>query len=611
MSSPSNHDDVLGIHRELTILYATETGNAQDIAERLARYCRRLYISARVFSIDDYSIEDIISETLMIFVIATAGSGKEPRSMTPFWNMLLRADLPEDLFDHLEFAVFGLGDSTYEKFCWPAKLLSRRLASLGATEIAERGEADDQHPLGLEGAYDPWTTKLSEALLELFPLPPGAEIAPDTIPEPRVSIIEGAASSTTNGLTREVDSYRATVSSNKRITAKDWYQDVRHLDLDFEEDIKCESALFIVGLHAHEPSSYEPGDIAVIAPEAPEADVEAFLISMGWANIADEPFSIRHTLPDQSLPPHLPSKLTLRVLFTKYLDINAIPRRSFFALLRYFTTDQLETEKLEEFLSPEGTDDLYDYCQSVRRTIREVLDEFRSAKIPREYLFDLFPPLRPREFSIASSRHRHPRRMQLCVAIVNYRTKLKIPRKGVATTYIASLQPGDKINIRLKKGLIQLPEDGDIPLICVGPGTGIAPVRAVIEERTRLDFYNNTLYQGCRSASKDQHYGEEFGALADEKKLIYRVACSRDNPPGVKRTYVQDLIAQDAKRIWDLVGTRGAWVYICGSSNKMPAGVKLAIQEAAVAHGKLSDEDAKEFIATMEREGRLIEDCWD
>ena len=81
-------------------------------------------------------------------MIATAGSGKEPRSMTPFWNMLLRADLPEDLFDHLEFAVFGLGDSTYDKFCWPAKLLSRRLAILGATEIVERGEADDQHQLG-------------------------------------------------------------------------------------------------------------------------------------------------------------------------------------------------------------------------------------------------------------------------------------------------------------------------------------------------------------------------------------------------------------------------------------------------------------------------------
>lgn len=150
---------------------------------------------------------------------------------------------------------------------------------------------------------------------------------------------------------------------------------------------------------------YAPGDIAVIEPEAPAADVEAFLQCVGWLDDADKPFAIKHVLTDQSLPAHLPRTLTLRTLFTKYLDISAVPRRSFFALLRYFTTDELEQEKLDEFLSPEGADDLYDYCQSVRRTIREVFEEFKNVKVPKEYLFDLFPPLRPREFSIASSAH--------------------------------------------------------------------------------------------------------------------------------------------------------------------------------------------------------------
>lgn len=92
--------------------------------------------------------EDIISETFIIFVIATAGTGKEPRSMSSLWTMLLRSDLPDDLFEDLDFAVFGLGDSAYEKFCWPAKLLGRRLVSLGAQEICERGEGDEQHHMG-------------------------------------------------------------------------------------------------------------------------------------------------------------------------------------------------------------------------------------------------------------------------------------------------------------------------------------------------------------------------------------------------------------------------------------------------------------------------------
>jgi sulfite reductase alpha subunit-like flavoprotein len=102
--------------------------------------------------LDAYSIDvvqsDLISETLVLFVISTTGSGAEPRAMSLMWKTLLRSDLPADLFDDLSFAVFGLGDTSYEKFCWPAKKLSRRLVSLGATEICDRGEGDDQDPLG-------------------------------------------------------------------------------------------------------------------------------------------------------------------------------------------------------------------------------------------------------------------------------------------------------------------------------------------------------------------------------------------------------------------------------------------------------------------------------
>ena len=91
---------------------------------------------------------DLISESIVVFVISTTGSGVEPRSMTPLWTNLLRSDLPSDTFEDLPYTVFGLGDTGYEKFCWAAKKLSRRLQSLGATEFHERGEADEQHPLG-------------------------------------------------------------------------------------------------------------------------------------------------------------------------------------------------------------------------------------------------------------------------------------------------------------------------------------------------------------------------------------------------------------------------------------------------------------------------------
>ncbi|KAJ7183107.1 riboflavin synthase domain-like protein [Mycena filopes] len=558
----------MSAERSVLILYATRTGTAQDVAERLARQCRRLHFTCRVLSTDKYSLSDLISETLVLFVISTTGSGL-------MWKTLLRSDLPSDLFDELSFAVFGLGDSAYEKFCWAAKKLSRRLVSLGATEICERGEGDDQDPLGMDGALESWMERIQQSLLLLYPLQPDVEVIPaTTIPPARVSMVPDIASTSSSSV--KSGFYTSTVRCNTRITAGDWYQDVRHLEFDFEEDIQ-----------------YSPGDVAVIRPCALSSDVESFLTSVGWLDVADVPFRIKQTMKDQSLP-DMHDVETPRALFTQYLDFSAVPRRSFFEYLRYFTADELEREKLDDFLSREGADDLYE-------TIREVLAEFRHVKIPLDYIFDVFPPMRPRQFSIASSVKRFPSQVHLCVAIVKYRTKLKVPRRGVCTTFLAALQPGDRVEIGLQGGLIKLPSDNNTPVICIGPGTGVAPMRAVIQDRLQRGARDNTLYFGCRSATKDQHYGPEWGACRD---LVYRAAFSRDGPEGTKRIYVQDLMQEDCRADMDPAHRR------CHSSNKMPAAVKNALRFAAETYGKLAPAAAEDFISGMEAKGQLIEECW-
>ncbi|KAI0776652.1 riboflavin synthase domain-like protein [Trametes elegans] len=598
-SSSSAVPDHTDAHDEptLTILYATETGTAQDVADRLARLSRALAIRARVHSMDAYPPTELINEHLVIFVVSTTGTGREPRAMTPLWNMLLRADLPHDLFEDLAFAVFGLGDSAYEKFCWPAKLLSRRLLKLGASELCPRGEGDEQHHLGIDGALGPWMKQLAAVLAQVYSSSDkGLDKELDSLPPARVSISDaapGAQLTRKAPLVADREYHLAKVTCNKRLTAEDWYQDVRHFEFAFEDDIQ-----------------YDPGDVAVIHPEASSSDVEAFLSCIGWANSADAPIDIKHSLKDQSLPDHLPTTTTLREIFTRYVDLNAVPRRSFFALLRHFAQDELEREKLDEFLTEEGADEMYEYCQRPRRTIREVLEEFRSVKLPREYVFDLFPPLRPRQFSIASSVKKHPRSIHLCIAIVQYRTMLKIPRRGVCTSWLAGLKPGDQLQIGVQKGFISLPTDRTTPVICVGPGTGVAPMRAVIQERIHDGIHENTLYFGCRSASKDHHYGAEWAQYAAAGALAYRAAFSRDGAAGEARTYVQTLVERDAARVWELVGARGAWVYISGSANKMPAAVRAAIRHALVSEGRMEEQDALEYVAKMEKEGRLIEECW-
>ncbi|KAJ3742934.1 hypothetical protein DFH05DRAFT_1498607 [Lentinula detonsa] len=584
------------LDRQALILYATETGTAQEVADRVARECRRVHIQSRVISMDAYPAEDLLTETLVIFIVSTTGSGAEPRSMTVFWKKLLVSNLPPDLLEDVHFTVFGLGDTAYEKFCWPAKRLTRRLEGLGAFKLCECAEGDEQHILGIDGAFEPWLRTLSNALLELMPLSPGLHIIPSgQTPSARVSLKTYSDHQLTLNDPLEYDNeyHSATVKCNTRITSQDWHQDVRHIELEFEDDIE-----------------YSPGDVALLHPIVNEDEVESFLSQMGWGNFADDLLEINHVYTDQSLPDHLPRYSTLRSIFSRYLDFNAVPKRTFFEYICHFTSDEAEKERLTEFLSSEHADELYDYCFRVRRTIQEVLSDFRHVRVPKDYIFDVFPPLRPRQFSIASSLKKHPRSIHLCVAMVKYKTKLKIPRRGVCSMYISRLRPGHQLRIGILKGFIRLPTNNGVPIICIGPGTGVAPMRAVIEERIQTQAYDNTLYFGCRSAEKDQHYASEWQEYSADYNLTYRIACSRDGPEGVKKTYVQDLMIEDAARIWKLLDELGAYVFISGSSNKMPAAVKAALRHAVMTCGSRSEEEAFQYTLELEKNMRLIEECW-
>ncbi|KAG2064219.1 riboflavin synthase domain-like protein [Suillus decipiens] len=457
--------------RELLILYATETDTAEETADRIARECRRVRFHCRVQSMNTY-------------------------------------DLPDELFEDMDFCVFGLGDTAYEKFCWPAKKLSRKVQNLGGHEICSRGEGDEQHRLGIDSVLNPWI----ECLLEQDNVPAGR-------PPPRVSLsnLASGALLDPDPLDEDTKFHTASVKFNRRINAEDWFQDERHFEFSFEDDIK-----------------YNPGDVVVIHPCAVASEVDSFLVTMGWANVADDFFTIEHTMLDQTLPDHLPKIL--------------------------------ECEKLDDFVSTEGADELYDYCQHVKRTTWEVLSEFRSARIPR--------------FSIASSIELHPREIYLCIAIVRYRMKLKIHRKGVCTSYLSRLKSGDTFPIGLRKGFVSLPTHLNTPVVCVGPGTGIGPMRAVIEQRMHEGHTNTTLYFGCRSAHKDQHYHSEWESHAEERKLRYHAACSCDGSEGIKRT--------DTQYIWTMLGQQRG-ILNSGSSNKMLAAVREVVRGA--------------YIATMEREG--------
>ncbi|CAO3637396.1 unnamed protein product [Mucor hiemalis] len=576
--------------RSLVILYGSETGCAHDVAENLGRQARRRHFKTKVMAMDHFDKSLLIEEKLVIFVCSTTGQGAEPANMKKFWKFLLRKNLPNDILSDLDCAVIGLGDSSYRKFNFPSKKLHKRLIQLGANMLIDRGDCDDQHYLGLDGAFIPWAKELWEKVMAKYPT--RKDLIPDDVLLPPSFRMEFVTDETPQKQITLPDEFDLTVKQNTRITATDHFQDVRHIELT------CDSPEF----------KYDPGDIVVITPQNLRAEVDLMLEFFGWSEYADKLIRFIPANEDHVLPAHWPSIMTFRDLFVYHLDIFGVPRRSFFEMLAYFTTDENHTERLREFASPEGQEDLWSYCMKPRRNMGEILFDFKPFHIPFDYMLDLFPQLQPRSFSIASSLNAHPKTMELCVAIVKYKTKLRKIRRGVLTKWLSTLVTGDVIpRARITKGTMTLPPNEDIPLIAIGPGTGIAPMRSFIEERIHNGAKDNVLLFGCRYQDKDFYYKDQWKEYSDNDQLKLITAFSRDQDDKV---YVQDRIRQNSSLIWDLIENQQAKVVLSGSLDKMPGEVAYAFKQVFMKEGGLDAEEAEEYFNQMNRSGQYQEECW-
>ena len=365
---------------------------------------------------------------------------------------------------------------------------------------------------------------------------------------------------------------------NYRLTPITHFQDVRHLIFTSPETF-----------------TYLPGDILMIRPRNPERDVQLMLNMMEWTSIADEPLLFHHTNKTSQSPfdpPPIPSssipqRMTLRRLLTNNLDINAIPRRSFFSSIASCTSDETQKHRLLEFASPELSEDLHDYATRPRRSILETLHDFHTVRIPFRYATTVLPILRGRQFSIASggellhqlpqtadqeqllglssnpylapaapSQPGHGTRIDVLMALVSYRTVLKRLRQGTCSRYISPLPIGSELLVTLQRGSFGLkPSDIKQPVLLVGPGTGLAPMRALIWQRKAWaeDYMKRreaqrtadgvadaasasecvgetVLMFGARSKEADYFFESEWAELARHKHFPFRVltAFSRD-----------------------------------------------------------------------------------
>ncbi|GAM34903.1 hypothetical protein TCE0_015r02790 [Talaromyces pinophilus] len=648
-----------GSTRSALIVYGSETGNAQEVAEELGRIAERLHFVTHVKECNDVEAITLASHSLVIFVVSTTGQGDFPLNARGFWKTLLLKRLPATFLSGVKYTQFGLGDSSYPKFNWAARKLRKRLSQLGATEIYPCGEADEQHPEGLEGTFLPWATNLRNRLLDQYPLPEGLQPIPDDVQLPPKWILEESSTETVSLMDPDQekqdllleehiephlyrlepdrrpipDTFTATLTQNKRVTPQGHWQDVRHLCLTTSETLP-----------------YSPGDMISIIPKNFVVDVDEMLKLMGWADVADKPLSfapgaLLQGRPRDQLPaPPIPylantevSSVTLRTLLTEYLDIRAIPRRSFFANIAHYTTDEQHKERLLDFTNPEFINELWDYTTRPRRSILEVLHDFDTVKIPWQHAASVLPVIRGRQFSIASGGElkRLPNKsngtkFELLIAIVKYRTILKKIREGVCTRYLSVLRPGSTLKVQLQRGglnptLKQLVG----PAVLVGPGTGLAPLRAMIWEKaamikasregqleTQLPTIGSTiLLFGGRNRAADYFFEDEWDQLEKEGLLNLQVvtAFSRDQQ---QKVYVQDRIREHAEAIFNMLHEDGGSVFICGSSGRMPQAVREALiecfqhQDASSGTNTYNREQAEHFLLEMEKTGSYKQETW-
>lgn len=771
----NNHvDDPQGqLKNTITILYATDSGNSQDLANLLAVRLRRLTVSNTitntlkddqnpdsfkpianivVSSMDEYLSDfvDVLntpndpSKTNLLFcLVSTAGQGEMPRTATRFWKFLLRRNLPKNLLSRFRFSTLGLGDSSYPRYNWAVRKFHTRLLQLGAQDLAnvknhvtnsdnvdstvkepviERAEADEQDPdHPPDQVFSEWQKKIlgyldsmkefqdpdtGVGLLNDIPdsvlLPP---IDPITVEEgldekDKHSVLEQALTRLPeqNSKTDANQLTFANVSSIYRTTSDSHFQDVQAIVLDFpiSED-KPDSYM-----------SYEPGDTVALYPTNDPEMVDDVLEHLGWSLVADKPLKVTDSLvqrivndgvtiyPNKSGSlPKLVQPVTLRTLFTHHFDINAVPRRSFFASIYRFSILRddddpalsREREKLYEFGFTSDEDllqDLYNYANRPRRSIAETIQEFHTLgnkNVPIEYFAEIFPILRPRLFSIATSDSgivsvkngngeiTKVRRLELCIALVKYQTILRKIRVGTCSRWLkedvapAVNSCNDK---KERKVLVSLQRNNLLkaasfpsslntilqpteptkpqPLVIIATGTGVAPVRSLIQyyfdpliehHSKNKDTIDNSqitqllrnvpdihLFFGVRNFANDFHFREDWYQLLSHpltsQKFHMYCAFSRDSqsqPSSSKvaqdtqvsqnsaaatasltsfvtfknftystGVHIQALLYDARSNLSNLLLNKSASIYICGAAGKFPVETRRALVTA------LSDE---------------------
>ena len=536
--------------KTLTILYGSQTGNGEAIATALAARAGEHGFTAALHSLADYRQSNLRRESLAVFVVSTHGEGDPPDDAELFHEFLLSPRAPR--LPELGYAVLALGDSSYVNFCQTGRELDVRLEELGARRLLPIAECD----VDFEADAASWSDGVVKRLPEWLDIPAAA---------PRLRAVD-----TTIRHGKE-NPFSATVLLKQKVTARDSSKDVYHIELSLEGS----------GL------VYEPGDaLAVVATNPPQL-VGQLLDRLG----ADAATAVRLGEEDLSLRDALAQRLEITAASVGFVRAWAAVSRA--PELEALLQDGRQAE-LGEFLHTHQVIDI------VRRY---------PADVDPASFVEMLRRLSPRSYSIASSQLANPDEVHLTVAAVRYEA-FGSEHWGAASTHIVDrVEEGGTLSVYLEPNArFHLPADDATDVIMIGPGTGVAPFRAFVEERAERNAQGrNWLFFGDRNFSSDFLYQLEWQKHL-RRGVLHRldVAFSRDQE---HKLYVQDRIRERAAEVYRWI-ENGAVVYVCGDAKRMAGDVNDALIDVVTTQAGVSRNDATQRIRELRRDGRYRRDVY-
>ena len=536
----------------ITLISASQTGNARRVAEALRDDLLAAKLNVKLVNAGDYKFKQIAAEKLLVVVTSTQGEGEPPEEAVALHKFLFSKKAPK--LDGTAFAVFGLGDTSYEFFCQSGKDFDNKLAELGAERLLDRVDADVEY----QAAAAEWRARVVEALKARAPVAAPAQLA-----------TSGAVNDIhTSPYTKEAP-LTATLSVNQKITGRNSEKDVRHIEIDLGDS----------GLR------YQPGDaLGVWYQNDPQLVKE--LVELLWLK-GDEPVTVEgKTLPlSEALQWHFELTVNTATIVENYATLT-------------------RSESLLPLVGDKAQLQQYAAATPIVDMVR-----FSPAQLDAEALIGLLRPLTPRLYSIASSQAEVESEVHVTVGVVRYEIEGRA-RAGGASSFLADrVEEDGEVRVFIEHNdNFRLPANPETPVIMIGPGTGIAPFRAFMQQRAADGAQGkNWLFFGNPHFTEDFLYQVEWQSYVKEG-LLTRIdlAWSRDQQ---QKIYVQDKLREQGAELWRWIND-GAHIYVCGDANRMAKDVEQTLLEVIAEYGAMDAEAADEFLSELRVERRYQRDVY-